>query len=259
MCRCRGAQERESGRSKVAGSHPAPAIEEKSETANRCAVKKNKRRTHESGGGRKGLNIEAFFLGVGILPEPLYGITFAFNALAVILLNGQKQCFGGGPWAHFLFTGDWDMRTAPDKVLNLIEPAVSSLGFEFVGAEYLPSGKHSVLRIYIDHENGVTLDDCAKVSHQVSGILDVEDIIRGQYNLEVSSPGLDRPLFTKAHFQKFVGSQVKLVLAVAVDGRRKFQGILEQFDGVNVVLDVDGSTVELPFENIDRANLIPVF
>lgn len=149
------------------------------------------------------------------------------------------------------------MRTAAANVQALIEPAVTSLGYEFVGAEYLPQGKHSVLRVFIDHESGINVDDCAKVSHQISGLLDVEDVVKGQYNLEVSSPGLDRPLFTEAQFNAYVGHKVKLALAVAVNGRRKFQGILTGCAEGKVRLEVDDEEVELLFTTIDRANLIP--
>ncbi|HFE37119.1 MAG TPA: ribosome maturation factor RimP, partial [Gammaproteobacteria bacterium] len=88
---------------------------------------------------------------------------------------------------------------------SLVEPVVGSMGYEFVGVEYLSQGKHSILRVYIDQPAGITVDDCSKVSNQLSAMLDVEDPIRGEYHLEVSSPGMDRPLFTGAHFSQFIG------------------------------------------------------
>lgn len=157
-----------------------------------------------------------------------------------------------------MFTGIL-MRTAPANVQALIEPAVASMGYELVGVEYLTQGKNSVLRVYIDRESGVNLDDCAKVSHQISGLLDVEDVVKGHYNLEISSPGLDRPLFNEAHFTKYLGRRVKLLLSVAVDGRRKFKGQLLEFSEGMVVLEVDGEQTSIPFAKIDRANLIPEF
>ena len=89
-------------------------------------------------------------------------------------------------------------ETLRDSLASIVE----ALGYEFVGSEIVGQGKHAVLRIYIDSENGITIDDCSKVSYQVSAMLDVEDPIRGEYDLEVSSPGIDRPLFELSHFKK---------------------------------------------------------
>ncbi|WP_455220355.1 ribosome maturation factor RimP [Kaarinaea lacus] len=149
------------------------------------------------------------------------------------------------------------MRQAPANIQALIEPALTALGYELVGAEYLSQGRHSLLRIYIDRESGITLDDCERVSHQVSGILDVEDVIHGQYSLEVSSPGLDRPLFTLNHFKRFIGKQAKIKLAAPIDGRRKFNGVIRAVDDNRVVLEMDAEEIELPFNAIEKANLVP--
>ncbi|HEY5603955.1 MAG TPA: ribosome maturation factor RimP [Gammaproteobacteria bacterium] len=149
------------------------------------------------------------------------------------------------------------MRQAPANIQALIEPAVAALGYELVGVEYLSQGRHSLMRIYIDSEDGITLDDCERVSHQVSGILDVEDIIHGHYSLEVSSPGLDRPLFSMNHFKRFIGKQVKLSLSTPIDGRRKFSGVIRAAGDNHVVLEMDAREVELPFDAIDKANLVP--
>jgi ribosome maturation factor RimP len=151
------------------------------------------------------------------------------------------------------------MRTAPANVQHLIEPAVLALGYELVGIEYLSQGRRSLLRIYIDHPDGINVHDCERVSHQISGMLDVEDVIRGQYALEVSSPGLDRPLFTKEQFQRFIGSEVNLRLSIAQHGRKKFKGILRGIDDTNVILHVDEEEIILPFNAIEKANLVPVF
>ncbi|MCF6231078.1 MAG: ribosome maturation factor RimP, partial [Gammaproteobacteria bacterium] len=118
------------------------------------------------------------------------------------------------------------MRKASDKLYEIITPVVEALGYELVGIEYISQGKHSVLRLYIDSEKGIVVDDCAEISHQVSGVLDVEDPIRGVYHLEVSSPGLDRPLFNEEHYERFTGHQVKIQLTAPLNGRRKFQGVL---------------------------------
>lgn len=151
------------------------------------------------------------------------------------------------------------MRQAPANVQNLVVPVVESLGYELVGVEFLAQGHNGLLRVYIDSEDGITLDDCQKVSHQLSGVLDVEDVIRGHYNLEVSSPGLDRPLFAPEHFERFAGQQVKLRLAVPTQGRRNLRGVLLGMSDGNVRLRVDGEDMMVPFSAIDRANLVPEF
>ena len=116
------------------------------------------------------------------------------------------------------------MKQAPEHLLALIEPVVEGLGYDCVGVEYNPHPKHGLLRIYIDHENGILVDDCTKVSHQVSGVLDVEDPIIDNYHLEVSSPGEDRPFFKVRQFSQFLGSTVMVHLFAAVGGRRKITG-----------------------------------
>ena len=145
-----------------------------------------------------------------------------------------------------------------DKLTGLVAPAVEALGHELVGIEYLAQGAHSVLRIYIDSPEGITLDDCSRVSHQVSGVLEVEDPIRGKFNLEVSSPGLDRPLFSLAHFQRFMGKAVKLRLRQPVEGQRKFKGVIEavENDRIQIALE-DSKLLELEIDEIEKANLIP--
>lgn len=148
------------------------------------------------------------------------------------------------------------MAQASEKLVAIIEPAVTALGYELVGVEHMPQGHHSLLRIYIDHEEGITADDCGDVSHQVSAVLDVEDPIRGAYTLEVSSPGLERPLFTLAHYARFVGQQAEIRLHSPLAGRRKFKGRIHAVEGDVVLLDVDGEEQRLPFDNIDKAHLI---
>ena len=146
-----------------------------------------------------------------------------------------------------------------DQLTDLLKPAAEALGYEFLGIEYIAQGKHSILRVYIDHENGITVDDCASVSHQASGILEVEDPIASQYTLEVSSPGLDRPLFTLAHFEQFVGNTVELRCHVGVDGRRKFKGKLLSVKGEQLSLNVDNEDYNIEFSDIDKANLVAEF
>ena len=148
------------------------------------------------------------------------------------------------------------MQQAPINVQELIEPAVIALGYELVGIEYVPQGAYSMLRIYIDADDGINLDDCTKVSHQVSGLLDVEDIISGQYNLEVSSPGLDRPLFTLEHFRRFVGQDAKIRLSMPLEGQRRFKGRITSVSDEAVLLNVEENEVVLPIDLIEKANLI---
>lgn len=152
------------------------------------------------------------------------------------------------------------IRQASAKVLQLLEPIVEGLGYEFVGAEYLPQGKHSLLRVYIDNqETGIGVDDCERVSRQVSSMLDVEDPISGHYTLEVSSPGLDRPLFRPEHFERFVGHEVKLLLSAPVNGRRKMTAELQAINDNVVTLVLEDEQVEIDFDNIEKAHLVPVF
>ncbi len=142
----------------------------------------------------------------------------------------------------------------------LLEPAVAAMGCELVGVEYHPRGRHSLLRVYIDREGGVTVDDCAAVSEQISGVLDVEDPIHGQYSLEVSSPGLDRPLFTAADFVRFAGHDVRVRLRLPQAGRRRFAGrLLGCEDGEVRVRDAAGELFRLPLADIEEARLVPEY
>ena len=152
------------------------------------------------------------------------------------------------------------MLRQEDKLSKLVTSGVTALGYELVGIEQLSQGRHSVVRIYIDSERGITLDDCDKVGRQLGAILEVEDPIRGQYNLEISSPGLDRPLFTAAHFERFIGQQVSLRLHRPKESQRKFKGKIEGVDGSRIQLLLNGDKVlELELDEIEKANLIPVF
>ena len=144
------------------------------------------------------------------------------------------------------------------QILNeLLQPLVEDLGYEFVGIEYNSNPKHSVLRIYIDKENGVDIKDCESVSRETAALLDVKDPIRSKYDLEVSSPGLDRPLFTPAHYIEFAGYEAKISLFAPQDGRRKFTGPILGADENSVRIEQDGSEVTLDFDNIAKAKLIP--
>ncbi|GEK46508.1 ribosome maturation factor RimP [Halomonas pacifica] len=141
----------------------------------------------------------------------------------------------------------------------LIEPVVTAMGFELWGIDYLSQGKHSRLVIYIDGPEGVTVDDCAAISRQVSAIFDVEDPIPGEYRLEVSSPGIDRPLFTLDHYARYRGHTVTLKLRLAFEGRRKFQGLLAGVEGDEVLLQLDGEEYCFPIDSIEQARVVPRF
>ena len=151
------------------------------------------------------------------------------------------------------------MRKASDRLWSLIEPAVEGLGYELAGIEYLAQGRNSVLRVYIDHEDGILVEDCANVSHQVSGLLDVEDPIKGNYSLEVSSPGVDRPIFTLEQFIRFTGAEVQIRLNTPVNERRKLTGLIKQVDGDTVVIEMDDQEYRLSLDDIDTARLVPAF
>lgn len=148
------------------------------------------------------------------------------------------------------------MVASVDMISDLLRPTVQTLGLELWGIEHLMRGRSSLLRIYIDSDQGITIEDCERVSRQVSGILDVEDPLPGEYTLEVSSPGLDRPLFSFEHYQRFVGEVVNLRLRAPIDGRRKFKGVLEQAEAEQITLIVDGALVSIPFAQIEKANIV---
>lgn len=145
------------------------------------------------------------------------------------------------------------------RLVELLQPLVEDLGYEFVGLEYMNNPKQSVLRIYIDAEEGVGLEDCERVSRETAALLDVEDPIKGHYNLELSSPGLDRPLFTPQQYASFAGEEAQVSLFAPQDGRRKFKGVILSADETAVRMTVDGNEVELVFSNIAKGRLVPDF
>lgn len=145
------------------------------------------------------------------------------------------------------------------KLTDMLNPAVEAVGFELVGVEFVRAGKHSTLRVYIDSPNGVDVDDCADVSHQVSAILDVEDPISTEYNLEISSPGMDRPLFKAAHYAEQIGQQINVKLQMPQDGRRNFKGELIESKHDSFVITVDKQQFELAYDNVLKANVVPQF
>ena len=155
------------------------------------------------------------------------------------------------------------MTDKADEIAALLAPAVTSLGLELLGIEYLPAPGGATVRLYIDvpeaesAERNVGIEDCEAVSREVSAQLDVEDPISGNYTLEVSSPGLDRPLFGAAQFARFVGQSAKVTLKLPQDGRRRLQGRIARVDGSTIVFAVDNVELEIDAANIDKAKLVP--
>lgn len=143
-----------------------------------------------------------------------------------------------------------------EQLWVMLAPSVRALGFELWGVEHHTGSTPALLRIYIDHADGITVDDCSAVSDQVSAILDVEDPIRGEYTLEVSSPGIERPLFTPEQFRSYIGNDVKVRLAWPEHGRRNFRGRLLSVADEGIEVEVDGVAHLLPFGAIARARLV---
>lgn len=149
------------------------------------------------------------------------------------------------------------MRKRNSDLEAMLKPVVADLGYEFWGLERLTEKGGSLLRLYIDSAAGITLADCERVSYRVAGVLDVEDPIAGAYRLEVSSPGLDRLLFTMAQYERFVGEQVKVRLSKPCESRKRIAGRLERVSERKVVLNEAGREFHIPLEDIDRARVAP--
>ncbi|HIP94438.1 MAG TPA: ribosome maturation factor RimP [Leucothrix sp.] len=145
------------------------------------------------------------------------------------------------------------MQTALD---NLVKNTVKGLGYQLWGYEYRPHSESALLRIFIEKENGISIDDCASVSRQIGAVLDVENIIPVAYILEVSSPGMDRVLFTPEQYQDYLGETVKIRTRTPIEERRNFKGSLLETNDSIVTIKVDNQEFEIPFESIDRARLV---
>ena len=159
----------------------------------------------------------------------------------------------------FVWAGFNSMR---DALMRLLEPPIEALNYELVDVEFAQAGRGGVLRIFIDRRAGdsslgITVDDCANVSHAVSQVLEIQDPIKGHYTLEVSSPGFDRILRTRAHFERFVGERIFAELKLPIDGRRRFVGVLKSIAEDAIVVEVDGKAHSLPLERIQKARLRP--
>jgi ribosome maturation factor RimP len=147
------------------------------------------------------------------------------------------------------------MHIQNQNLLDLFEPEITAMGFELLGIELIKNGHISLLRVYIDKFEGVNIDDCILISQQLTGLLDVKDPIKGQYNLEVSSPGIDRPLFTDDQLKKHIGHIVMIKLREKYRGKRKITGVLEAVDNLEIIIKCNENNEKIPSELIDKAKL----
>lgn len=163
-----------------------------------------------------------------------------------------------GPFPVYEIYGIRFVAMQRAQLESIITPAVEACACQFWGLEFLSHSKHRVLRIYIDTRDGVDVDQCAIVSQQISAILDVAGSISDEYTLEVSSPGLDRPLFILPHYEENIGAVISLRLREAFEGRRNFKGLLVAVESSSVVLQLDQDEYVLPFGSIEKANIVPL-
>ena len=149
------------------------------------------------------------------------------------------------------------MSFRQQSIAELIQPVIEALGCQLWGVDFLSHGRRSLLRVYIDKVNGISLDDCEKVSRQISRLLDVEDPIAGHYTLEVSSPGINRTLYHLEHFEQYIGQRISIKLSRNFEGRRNFCGQLVGVENDEVIVQMDDQEFVFPLEWIDRAKLEP--
>jgi ribosome maturation factor RimP len=146
-----------------------------------------------------------------------------------------------------------------EQVADLVEPVLEDMDFELVDVEYLSRHGKWVLRLYIDKEGGVTLDDCARVSREIGDLIDVKDIIIHEYALEVSSPGLDRPLKKEKDFEHAIGKKIKVKTVAPVKGRRNYTGYLRNFQKGILYMELENGLVHLPWKEVEKASLVYEF
>ncbi len=151
------------------------------------------------------------------------------------------------------------MNRTEKQIEERLSKTVERFGCELWGVEFFSAGKRSKLRIYIDKQEGVTIDDCEAVSREVGDVLDALDVFAGGYTLEVSSPGLDRILFKEEQFAANIGAMVDVRLNFPFDGRRRFVGLLADVENSQALVRLDGREYVLPLENVQRARLVPKF
>jgi len=151
------------------------------------------------------------------------------------------------------------LATLESKLEEMLRPTIEALGYQLWGLEFVKAGKHSTLRLFIDSEQGVNVEDCANASRQVSALMDVEDPIPSEYTLEISSPGLDRPLFIAEQYQRYLGEEVKVQLTMPVAGSRNLKGTVLRVEGQMITLNVSGNELIIALDNIRKGNLIAKF
>jgi len=167
-----------------------------------------------------------------------------------------------GPSAHFLFVARPGRKprvcAMREQLIGLLEPVVDGLGYELLELEFNPSARRALLRVYIDRRDDqhVTVEDCEAVSRAVEALLDAGDTIPRAYELEVSSPGFDRPLRTRAHFERYVGSEMKIETSLPIEGRRRFRGVLTALEGESLEVVVDGKNWRIPLGIVNKARLV---
>ena len=144
-----------------------------------------------------------------------------------------------------------------DLLFNALAPTVSGLGFTLLGIERGFAGERALVRLFIDHDEGIDVNDCELVSRQVSDLIDVEELLQGEFTLEVSSPGVDRPLFTLAQHKAFLGETVALRLRALMNGRRKITGVLTSVEDDSLEVECDGQQWLVPFREVEKSRLVP--
>lgn len=151
-------------------------------------------------------------------------------------------------------------RGSDAGLIGLIEPVIEHLGYELIGIEHVSAGRSQTLRVYIDSQAGITIDDCERASRQLSALLDVEDPMRGQYLLEISSPGMDRLLTKAEHFVRFAGEKAKLKLRMPLAGQRNVSGYIRGVENGELSLETtEGVSIKVPLDGIEKARLVPQY
>jgi ribosome maturation factor RimP len=185
-------------------------------------------------------------------------VTGAVESGGVAFAEERRQRSTEWALGPFFVCGCRFMRE-PEGLRALIEPTIVGLGYDLIGIDMRSASGDGFLRLYIDHPNGINLGDCESVSRHVGAVLDVEDYMSGPYRLEVSSPGLDRPLFRLTDFERFVGKPAQVRLGVPLEGRKNWKGVLRGVQGEQVLFAHEGGDVVFNFADIERARLIPEF
>jgi ribosome maturation factor RimP len=177
----------------------------------------------------------------------------------IILLESLQK--GGLSSPPFVFQGTVSDQANIERLRTIIEPVCEDQGYDLCELSFAREQKGWVLRVYIDHlypqQAGISFADCERLSRELSAVLDVADPVDSRYSLEVSSPGVDRPLRKLSHFQRFLGQEARLKLREALDGRKNFQGMLVSAEPDAIGIEVDGHTVRIPPDVIASAKLVP--